>query len=303
MLTRIRLQNFRGFDEHELPIEPITLTVGRNNAGKSSIIEALRFIALATNRYQTVQYIDPPGELDLPDTHRGVSPSLREFDFDRINLFFRYRDPPALIEAHFDNGASITIYLSGSEEIFVVIRNRSGQIIQSQPQARYLKLPKISIMPQVTPVADSETPLNDAYVRRSVSGVRTSIRFRNELRVFSNYFSEFKRLCEESWPRLQIRELATGRGESRNELELYVRDEDFVGDVRWMGHGLQIWLQTMWFLARVGKEDIIVLDEPDVYLHADLQRKLIRLLKRQDRQSIIVTHSVEMMAEVEPKSN
>jgi energy-coupling factor transporter ATP-binding protein EcfA2 len=58
----------------------------------------------------------------------------------------------------------------------------------------------------------------------------------------------------------------------------------------------------MWFLARINKTDIIVLDEPDVFLHADLQRKLIRILKEQEQQSIIATHSIEMMAEVEPSS-
>ena len=122
MLTKIRLTNFRGFDDHELPIAPLTLIVGRNNAGKSSVIEALRFIALATARYQTVQYIDPPEELNIPASHRGISPSLRNFDFDRINLFFRYRDPPALIEAFFANGSSITIYISGSEDVFKIGR-------------------------------------------------------------------------------------------------------------------------------------------------------------------------------------
>ena len=69
-----------------------------------------------------------------------------------------------------------------------------------------------------------------------------------------------------------------------------------------MGHGLQIWLQTMWFLARTDQRDVVVLDEPDVHLHADLQRKLIRILKAQDRQAIIATHSIEMMSEVEPSS-
>jgi len=69
-----------------------------------------------------------------------------------------------------------------------------------------------------------------------------------------------------------------------------------------MGHGLQIWLQTMWFISRVDDNAIVILDEPDVYLHADLQRRLIRLLKQQRRQSIIATHSVEMISEVGPES-
>ena len=67
-----------------------------------------------------------------------------------------------------------------------------------------------------------------------------------------------------------------------------------------MGHGLQMWLQTMWFLARVQGAACVILDEPDVYMHPDLQRRLIRYLKRRHEQVIVATHSVEMMADVEP---
>jgi AAA15 family ATPase/GTPase len=78
MLTKIRLRNFRGFSDHELPILPLTLIVGRNNAGKSTVFDALRFIALATARYQTVPYIDPPTELDVPDNSHGDSYALAD---------------------------------------------------------------------------------------------------------------------------------------------------------------------------------------------------------------------------------
>ena len=37
-------------------------------------------------------------------------------------------------------------------------------------------------------------------------------------------------------------------------------------------------------------------------MHADLQRKLIRFLKRRHPQVIVATHSIEIMAEVEPES-
>jgi hypothetical protein len=249
-----------------------------------------------------VTYIDPPDELDLPYNFRGISPSLRELEFDRFNLFYRYGDPPARIVGEFGNRGSITIYLYADDQVFIVIRNAQGRIVQSAPQARAVDLPRINILPQVAPVATIEERLNETYVRRSVSSARASIHFRNQLLIFEERFNDFKRLCEENWPRLQIRELFSERGEHRNELELHVRDEDFVGEIRSMGHGLQIWLQTMWFLARVDRGDVIVLDEPDVYLHADLQRKLIRILKRQDRQAVIATHSIEMMSEVDPSA-
>ena len=47
-------------------------------------------------------------------------------------------------------------------------------------------------------------------------------------------------------------------------------------------------------------EPDLVLDEPDVYMHPDLQRRLIRFLLRRDQQVIVATHSIEMMSEVEP---
>jgi energy-coupling factor transporter ATP-binding protein EcfA2 len=85
-------------------------------------------------------------------------------------------------------------------------------------------------------------------------------------------------------------------------LTLIVRDSDFAAEIGWMGHGLQMWLQTMWFLAKSKEDSTIILDEPDVYMHADLQRKLIRFLKSKYKQVIIATHSIEIISEVEPEN-
>jgi len=63
-----------------------------------------------------------------------------------------------------------------------------------------------------------------------------------------------------------------------------------------------MWLQTMWFLARCRNFDTVILDEPDVYMHADLQRKLIRFLRSRYPQVIVATHSVEIMSEVDPEN-
>jgi predicted ATP-dependent endonuclease of OLD family len=41
----------------------------------------------------------------------------------------------------------------------------------------------------------------------------------------------------------------------------------------------------------------IILDEPEVYLHPDLQRRLVHLLESTGRQVIVATHSAEMIAE------
>ncbi len=60
MIVQLKLHNFRGFDEHVLPLSNVTMVVGPNNAGKSSIVEALRLVALVTSRYRSLQFRQPP---------------------------------------------------------------------------------------------------------------------------------------------------------------------------------------------------------------------------------------------------
>ena len=45
MLTYLRLQNFRSCIDTEWHLEPVTLLIGKNNAGKSNLCKALRFLS------------------------------------------------------------------------------------------------------------------------------------------------------------------------------------------------------------------------------------------------------------------
>jgi hypothetical protein len=119
--------------------------------------------------------------------------------------------------------------------------------------------------------------------------------------LLKEFFQDFKEITEATWPGLRIQSLVVdGAPPDPVYLSLLVRDGGFSAEVSWMGHGLQMWLQTMWFLARAKKHNTVILDEPDVYMHADLQRRLIRFLRNKYPQIIIATHSSEIMAEVEP---
>jgi hypothetical protein len=141
------------------------------------------------------------------------------------------------------------------------------------------------------------------YVRRAMSSTLASFHFRNQLNLlYEDAFAEFQEISESTWPGLAIQEL---RGQGRrqgNDLELMIRNEDFVGEISWMGHGLQMWLQTMWFLARCSQFETVILDEPDVYMHADLQRRLIRFLRGRHPQVVVATHSIEIISEVDPEN-
>src|SRR5205085_12094826 len=68
----------------------------------------------------------------------------------------------------------------------------------------------------------------------------------------------------------------------------------------WAGDGIQVWLQLLFHIERVKQAPIIVLDEPDLYLHPDLQRRLVRVLESTGAQTITATHSPEILTEVLP---
>jgi AAA15 family ATPase/GTPase len=96
MIKELRLENFRGFEDHRIPFNPRTsIVVGKNNAGKSTIVEALRLISLITNRYQRLEFCTVPSWLDRPRREKGVTPSLKNVDLNLENAFHLYNDPPS----------------------------------------------------------------------------------------------------------------------------------------------------------------------------------------------------------------
>jgi hypothetical protein len=301
MLTRLILRNFRGFERHELSLREMTVVVGRNNAGKSTVVEALRLISLVVTRFRRLAFHPGPDWCPAGRASFGIRPSLRNTEINFLGMFNHYNDPPAVITAEFAGGQSVTVYIAEEDKFHAVIRDERGSIIRTQEAARRIHLPTVGILPQLGPVQQREGILNEDYVRTAVSSSLAPLHFRNQLLVFRDSFPLFRRIVEETWPGVSIKELIYASLNPGTQLHLEVRNEDFVGEVALMGHGLQMWLQTMWFLALSRDTHTVILDEPDVYMHPDLQRRVIRFLRGRHPQCIVTTHSVEILSEVQPK--
>ena len=300
MLTGLKFGNYRCFLEHEVSLRPTTVIVGKNNAGKSTVIEGFRLLSIVTERYDNLNYRPVPSWLEIPVRERGVAPSLAGLDISWENLFHHYGEPPSQIEARFSTGHRTTIHLGADGRIHAVLLNRNGVPITTKGKAKAARLPQVSVLPQVRPLVHEEKTLGMSYVRRSLSSHLASLHFRNQLNLlYDECFDTFTELVETSWQGVRI-EALTGRGGLPGEpLGLLVRDGDFVAEVSWMGHGLQMWLQTMWFVARTSRRATVVLDEPDVYMHPDLQRRLFRIIRDRYDQVIVATHSTEILAETD----
>ena len=303
MLKTLTLKNYRGFANHEIVWEEDCIVIGRNNAGKSTIVEALRLVAVATQRYQSISYRDTPGWITVPTGPRGFKPSLDGLDINLKSVVNFYDDPPAEIVAVFANGEKVEICLHPEQGIFCFLWDSKGRPVRGKGEARRLGLPAVKVLPQVAPLLAKEVVISRDRVREHQFTTLSSLHFRNQLHHFAEDWVAFKDMAENSWPGLRLSRLeAISIGPAEKELSLLVEEDHFTAEVAWMGHGLQMWLQTIWFLSRCQEDDVLVLDEPDVYMHADLQRRLVRSLQRNFRQTIVATHSVEIMSEVSPNA-
>ena len=301
MLKKLMLEDYRCFEKTEISFKELSIVVGKNNAGKSTLIEALRILALVVNRCKSLSYTQSPQWLRLPEVALGIKPSLNSLDISSNGIIFMYREGPAKIFAEFENGVKVNIYINEQIDLFATIYNNKGINVESKKFAASLKLQEINILPQISPLLKEESLIKQETVQKNLSTYLSSRNFRNQLNYFPKEFDKFKELSEKTWQGLII-DSSSQNIRTQGNLFLFVRDNRFEGEIGMMGHGLQMWLQTMWFLSRSSPSSTIILDEPDVYMHADLQRRLIKMIKNIFKQVIVATHSVEIMSEVEPEN-
>lgn len=122
MLNQIEFRNYRGFSQHILPLQSETVVVGRNNAGKSTVIEGFRLASVVTERYKNLAFKYPPSWLELPRRYKGVQPSASSLNLNQENIFHHYQDPPASITVQFNAGHELIIYLGPDAEIFLLCK-------------------------------------------------------------------------------------------------------------------------------------------------------------------------------------
>ncbi len=291
MLREIELTNFRGFSHHCVPLKDLTVLVGKNNAGKSSLIEALRISSVALKTMQSGRFVDPPRWARSIISHKGASPDAETVRIDLRTAFYRYNPPPAVIRCEFANGVSLTTFLGPDEQMHSCLSGPTGQVIETSRDAQRVGLPSISVLPQIGPLEQTETVLHKTYIRKCLDGHLSSRHFRNQIRFNYELYDPFRELVHKSWPEIVLDDFISPHAIHGEELALFIRERDFVAEVFSFGHGLQMWLQIVWFMTRTSPDSIVILDEPDVYTHPTLQRRLISLVKGRFNQCVISTHA------------
>jgi hypothetical protein len=190
------------------------------------------------------------------------------------------------------------------EEPFFYLERLQGMPIRTVSQARS-DVPSLGVVPILTPIDHDEKLLNDNYVASNISGRLSSRHFRNQLRLMKAR-GELVAFLDFARPWLDGLELQEFRQHLEPEgliLDIFYSEPGsrVPKELVWAGDGIQVWLQLLYHIYRVRSMPTLVLDEPEVYLHPDLQRRLVHLLESTGRQIVLATHSSEMAAEADPK--
>ncbi|WP_082592413.1 ATP-dependent endonuclease [Phycicoccus sp. Soil803] len=314
-LKSLRLVNYKGFENHSISLRRTNVLVGANNAGKSTALGAMRLLA---SMLPQARRINPNGSGEVEGrATRGwpiTAAAIEASAFSDENIRHDFRLDETRIEAVTSTGVRILVswasMLDYDEEdgqavgTFFVFPPDGGKLIQPRAAARDL-VPNIAVVPTLTPLDDREAYVSDETWRRHRTSKRSSRYFRNALyRLDPQQWIEFTSYVYERTPELTNLTLRRAMGTVEDDFDLFFEEEGTrrEREIAWAGDGVQIWLQALYHLWQQRGAPVVILDEPDVFLHPDLQRRLARTIFAGNQQTILATHSVEMLAEAEPGS-
>lgn len=295
-ISRVELINFKQFDKFHVSCKQRNVLVGPNNAGKSTVLDALRIVADVLRVAKRLNPIRQSHDVDGVCATYLLSKSTISIPLESINR--DYGEDSAQIFVKLENGTELKIFL-GSETPCYAYLKTDGQLPASASSFRKAFPIDLVIAPTLGTLEADERYLTDQTVSQGENTRLAHRHFRNILlRKTDSEFKVLADLVKETWPNTTIAK--PNMHGNPPSLTMMYEERRIPREVHWAGFGFQVWLQTLLQLTRGDENSILVLDEPDIYLHADLQRKLLMLVARRFGQSFIATHSTEIINEAAP---
>lgn len=325
MITRLTLRNFKSIGEQIYDFNQFDLLVGRNNSGKSTVLQALAIWQFCVNEF----HLSKRGGL------KGVQvvlPNFTALPVPQFNLLWKDRT-----DRHWPlvNGKKKQEYIligirvewrreAGEIDSFgVELRYHSPQTIYAIPSDGWAKfrtcedqgdLPKIAYVPPFSGLEPREHWLDVAPKRQQVGKGQPGSVLRNLLlqvcpspdrgqdgRMVKGYkppadWQEVANVIER-WFSVKIQE---PKYDSAKDVYITVeyRQNGKEYDIISGGSGFHQTLTLLAFLYGY-QPTTILFDEPDAHLHVNLQREILDYFKRKSierkTQFLIATHAEEFV--------
>ena len=327
MITKLVLRNFKSIAEQVYSFTNLDLLVGRNNCGKSTILQALAIWQFSIDEFHRAKRRGSTGK-------QVVLPNFTALPLPEFNLLWRERtDRKYPIVGTKKKQEYILIEIevtwqtpSLDEHVFgVKLRYNSPQSVYAIPSQGWDKfrelektLPSIAYVPPFSGLEPIEEWRDDGPIRKQVGKAQPGSVLRNLLlRVcppppkdehghFSKVnwptpeWNEIKTVTQR-WFSVELKEPKYERGVDTQILCEYKEGKQLY-DIIAAGSGFHQTLTLLAFLYGY-KPNTILLDEPDAHLHVNLQREILDYFKSKSAerhiQFIIATHAEELIKGVD----
>lgn len=274
----------------------MNVLVGPNNAGKSTILAAFRILESAMRRATSrrAEPIHGPAGATFGHTVDVSASSVAEENFFHDYDF----DEPAHVRFRLSNGNSLTLHFP-EREVCHLIPDAQGQPCLTPSAFRKQFRCPIGFVPILGPVEHRERLYERDAARLALSSYSAARNFRNIWYHYPERFDEFRTLVRRTWPGMDVERPEVERSYERARLMMWCPEERKPREIFWTGFGFQVWCQMLTHLIQSQNKSIFLIDEPDIYLHADLQRQLLGILRDLGPDILIATHSTEIVTEAE----
>lgn len=290
-IQSLMFENYMAYKKFSVVLSQFNILVGPNNSGKSTIIKSLQLLdsAWRSSSKRQPHYI-PRIEKN------GYEINENSFPFRIDNIHNEYMDVHTKIKFRFSNVGYAILTVSPKFDCFLHFETIDGVDIDNLKTIKKYFDFKIGVIPFLGPVEPKEILLTREHIQKSIHTYLSPRHFRNQWYHDDSEFDHFVELLHKTWPEMDI---SLPELENLKDLVMFCSENKIAREISWAGCGFQVWAQILSHLVRNKDATTLIIDEPEIYLHPDLQRKFVTVSKNLGPQVLIATHSVEIINEAE----
>ncbi|MFZ6679225.1 ATP-dependent nuclease [Undibacterium sp. Tian12W] len=294
-IRAIRFHNFKSLKDYSVSFHSTNILVGPNNAGKSTIISALRILEVALKRAKSRN----PERIHIAEGKYsyGHFISVAQLGISLENVASDYNSEDSTIEFRLSNGNKLCLFFS-SDGTCILHWENDGPAVTTVARFRTEFPISIQVVPVLGQLEHNEPIVNEATVTESLNSHRASRHFRNYWHYFPEGWEEYSTLIASTWPGMVIAKPEIDY--QSKKLTMFIEEDRIAREIYWAGFGFQIWCQLLTHISRASKSTLLAIDEPEIYLHPDVQRQLLIILRQLSTDVLLATHSVEIIGEADP---